>query len=466
VELNEAVLALARAIHADGPDGWRTATVKLRCTPSGQAGWSRYDNRGWIGGGPAMRALEQDLAKVLLADRPEVVYELVVRSTGEVRIAYSYDFDGPTIVRDKDFRLPGHPLPGSVPMPEAIRITDAPTDPAVLSRIAAKIGTTEGRGEDEILATERELGFRLPEELRALHRLGCADIGEFRLATLEELVEWRTDEDTQFGGWDDDEPLGLDPVPDVWPHGHVKRLCRNDWWLPFAVDDNWCHLAVDLDPAEHGRIGQVIWFDEHTEMSGYVADSVGGVLPPWTWPDDASRPAEAVLRGEPTPDPHIQRVNANQRGDIDLASFAVLPNLRDLRVNGAGRVRAAALPGLEALKIEAREFDLAPLAGHPDLWSLTLSGLRHPVDARTIATMTSLIRLDLSDVEVMNIEALAALPNLRVVTLDGDQWDRVDLPELAVAALGKGTLAQQLQWLDRYAPRAQNRELHLVEALI
>jgi hypothetical protein len=43
---------------------------------------------------------------------------------------------------------------------------------------------------------------------------------------------------------------------------------------------------------------------------------------------------------------------------------------------------------------------------------------------------------------------------------------RLDLPDLAVAALGTGTLAQQVQWLDRYAPRAENRELHLVEALI
>jgi cell wall assembly regulator SMI1 len=458
VELNEAVLALARSVADGAAEGWRTATIRMQCSPHGHSGRATTDNRGWIGG-----LEQQDLHDVLLKNHDHAVYELILRSTGELRFSHTHDLDTvgtPTVVRDKDFRLPGHPLSGSVPLPEHARITDAPTDPAVMARIP-KLG--DGRGEEDILAAERELGFRLPEDLRALHRNGHVKIEEFRLATLEELVEWRADENFQFGGWDDDNQLDLDPVPDVWPHGHVKRLCRNDWWLPFAADDNWRFLAVDLDPADHGRPGQVIWFNEHAEMRALVANSVESVLSPWTWSDDVVRDNELVLHGEPVPDPHIQRVNANQGGDIDLGSFAVLPALRDLRVNGAERVRAAALPGLEALRVQAREFDLAPLAGHPTLWSLRLAGLRHPVDARVIATMTALVRLDLSGVEVTNIEALNAMPNLKVVTLDGDQWDRVDLTDLAVAGLGPGTLAQQLAWLDRYAPLDRNRELHLVE---
>jgi cell wall assembly regulator SMI1 len=445
VELNEAVLALARAIHAGGPDGWRTATVSMRCSAGGQGGQAGYDNRAFLAGGPAMRNLQTALTAAVLDGRREALYELVVRSTGEVRLAYTYDVSGAIVVRDKDFRLPGHPLPGSIPLPERARITDAPTDPSVLVGLP-KIG--DGRSEDDILAAERELGCRLPEDLRALHRLGHATIEKFRLATLEELVEWRTDEDLQFGGWDDDEPLDLDPVPDVWPLGHVKRLCRNDWWLPFAVDDNWNYLAVDLDPADHGRPGQVLWFDEHTEMSGLVADSVASMLPPWTWPG-------------PRPEPPVQRLIVNGRDELDLAGP---PTLLDLRVNGAGRVRATALPGLEALHIEARESDLTALAGHPTLWSLRLSG--HEVDARLIATMTVLVRLDLAGVEVTNIEALNDLPSLKVVTLNDEQWSRVDLPNLAVAALGRADLAQRLAWLDRYDPLDRNRELHLVEALI
>lgn len=464
VELNEAVLALARAIHAGGPDGWRTATIAMRCTASGYSGRSGYDDSGVLGSGPALRVRQRDLATAVLAGRPDAVCEFVVRSTGEIRLAYTYDLgdEGATVVRGKKFRLPGHPLKGSIPLPEHARITDAPTDPAALARAPAG---GEGRSEDDIITTERELGFRLPEDLRALHRNGLTILGEFRLATLEELVKWRTSKKLRFGGWDDDKPLELGPVLDVWPHGHVKRLCRNDWWLPFAVDDDWRHLAVDLDPAERGRPGQVLWFDEHGEMAGLVADSVASLLPPWAWPDEASRPAELVLHGEPTPDLHIQRVNVNHRDEFDLGSLAVLPNLRDLRVNGAGVVRAVNLPGLEALKIDARELDLAPLAG-ATLWSLRLSGLRHPVDARVVATMTSLVRLDLSGVEVTNVEALDGLKNLKVVTLNGDQWSRVDLPKLAVAALGHGDLAQRVAWLNQRLPRPRNREVHQVEALI
>jgi cell wall assembly regulator SMI1 len=462
VELNEAVLALARSIHANGPEGWRTATVSMRCTEHGRSGQSGYDNRGWLS---VDSAAENDLTAALLKGASSAIYELVVRSTGEVRFAYTtasgVGTSGATVVRDKDFRLPGHPLPGSIPQPEHVRIGDAPTDPAVLARIP-KLG--DGRGEEDIRAAERELGFRLPEVLRALHVNGHTEIDRFMLATLEELVEWRGEDGPQFGGWDDDEPLDLDPVPDVWPHGHVKRLCRNDWWLPFGYGDNWDYLAVDFDPAENGRPGQVIWFNDNTEMSALVADSVESMLPPWTWSDDVVRVSDLVLSHEPTPDPHIQKVNANQGGDIDLASFAVLPNLRDLRVNQAGRVQATALPGLEALRIDAREFDLAPLTGHPTLWSLRLHGLQHPVDARVIATMTSLIRLDLAGVEVTNIEALQELPNLKVVTLNGEQWGGVDLPDLAVAVLGRAELAQRLAWLDRYDPLDRNRELHVFEA--
>ena len=462
MELNEAVLALARSIHANGPEGWRTATVSMRCTEHGRSGQSGYDNRGWLS---VDSAAENDLTAALLKGASSAIYELVVRSTGEVRFAYTtasgVGTSGATVFRDNDFRLPGHPLPGSIPRPEHVRIGDGPTDPAVLARIP-KVG--DGRSEEDILATERELGLRLPEVLRALHRNGHTEIDRFMLATLEELVEWRGEDGPQFGGWDDDEPLDLDPVLDVWPHGHVKRLCRNDWWLPFGYGDNWDYLAVDFDPAENGRPGQVIWFNDNTEMSALVADSVESMLPPWTWSDDVVRVSDLVLSHEPTPDPHIQKVNANQGGDIDLASFAVLPNLRDLRVNQAGRVQATALPGLEALRIDAREFDFAPLTGHPTLWSLRLHGLQHPVDARVIATMTSLIRLDLAGVEVTNIEALQELPNLKVVTLNGEQWGGVDLPDLAVAVLGRAELAQRLAWLDRYDPLDRNRELHVFEA--
>jgi hypothetical protein len=273
----------------------------------------------------------------------------------------------------------------------------------------------------------------------------------------------------------------FETVCEVWPYGHVKRLCRNDWWLVFAaMEDGVSHLAVDLDPGPAGRPGQVIWFDDTTNLGGYVAESVEGVLLPRIPPDEPVDPDEdkwsrwtcpSVPRYERgcgevldlTPEPSLQLLRMRAVAEVDMAALAVFPILRHLAVYEADRVVPANLPALEWLTVEAREFDLTPLTGNTTLWSLTLRGLDHPVDARGIATMTSLIRLDLSGVEVTHIEALADLPALRMVILNEEQWAQVDLPNLAVMVLGGGTLAERVAWLDRYDPLDQARGLHVIE---
>ncbi|QUQ62928.1 SMI1/KNR4 family protein [Kutzneria sp. CA-103260] len=457
MELGDAVQALVSHVHANGPTGWRTATMFYRCARSGWSGQSRYDN-GWMSGA---RDLCQNVADALLAKADHAVYELIVRSTGEFRFSHTHDLDrtpSPFIVRDKDFWLPGHPLPGSVPMPDHAEVTDAPTDPGVLA------GVGDGHSEAEILATEQELGARLPEALRALYRVGHPGLGDYRLGSLDELVEWHAGDDFTFGGWDhEDGPTASGTVPELRPYGHVKRLCRNDWWLPFAVSEDWEFLAVDLDPAPAGQPGQVLRFDENTEIAGYVADSVERLLSPWTSPDEPEPKRIANGTLDLTPAPDLQLLRTNAVAEVDMAALTVFPMLRELTVTGADRVLAADLPSLEALDLNAREFDPTPLAGTTALWSLSLRGLEHPVDARVIATISSLIRLDLSGVEVTNIEALADLPALRMLTLDKDRWTRVNLPNLAILGLDGGTLAERVAWLDRYDPLDRARGLHVLE---
>ncbi len=466
MDLGEAVHALAREIHEYSPEGRTMFT-------------------GWRGSVQLAGELtpEQWLSNILRANGTQGCYELVVRPSGEFRFTHTHDLDRtlPTIiVRDKDFWVPGHPTPGDIPQPEHTKVTDAPTDPAVLARLTERFGAGEGNSEAEILAAERELGLRLPEALRALYRIGHTDLGDHQRWSLAELVDWHTGIPV-FGSWDLEQgPTVFETVSEVRPYGHVKRLCRNDWWLVFAaMEDGVSHLAVDLDPGPAGRPGQVIWFDDTTNLGGYVAESVEGVLLPWAPPgepstveDDVSpwmcpagsryeRNCGKVL--DLTPDPSLQLLRARAGAEVDMAELAVFPILRHLDVFEADRVVPANLPALEWLGVEAREFDLTPLAGNTTLWSLSLHGLERPVDARVIATLTSLIRLDLSDVEVTNIEALAELPALRMLVLNEEQWTRVDLPNLAVMVLGGGTLAERMAWLDRYDPLDQARGLHVIE---
>jgi cell wall assembly regulator SMI1 len=469
MDLGEAVHALAREIHEYSPEG---RTVFTACRSNG-------GNIRWAG----ELTPEQWLTQALLDEGPSVVYELVVRPSGEFRFTHTHDLDRtlPTIiVRDKDFWVPGHPTPGDIPQPEHTKVTDAPTDPAVLARLIERFGAGEGNSEVEILAAERELGLRLPEALRALYRIGHTDLGDHRLWSLEELVDWHTGVPV-FGSWDLEQGSTVfETVCDVWPYGHVKRLCRNDWWLVFAaMEDGVSHLAVDLDPGPAGRPGQVIWFDDTTNLGGYVAESVEGALVPSLPPDEPITVEEdvspwmcpAVPRYERgcgkvldlTPDPSLQLLRVRAVAEVDMAELAVFPILRHLDVREADRVVPANLPALEWLTVEAREFDPTPLAGNATLWSLSLHGLDRPVDARVIATMASLIRLDLSDVEVTDIEALAELPALRMLVLNEDQWAQVELPNLAVMVLGGGTLAERMAWLDRYDPLDQARELHVIE---
>jgi hypothetical protein len=130
MDLGEAVQALAREIHEQSPEG-RTVL------------------RGWRGGPQYAGELppEDQLRNILTANGPQNCYELVVRPNGEFRFTHTHDLDRtlPTIiVRDKDFWVPGHPRPGDIPQPEHTKVTDAPTDPAVLARLTERFGAGEG----------------------------------------------------------------------------------------------------------------------------------------------------------------------------------------------------------------------------------------------------------------------------------------------------------------------------------
>jgi cell wall assembly regulator SMI1 len=106
-----------------------------------------------------------------------------------------------------------------------------------------------GVDDDDIQEIEAELGYQLPEDVRASLRLhngtidGFADI--WRLLTIDEIA------------------------------GEQKRLSlgysmKRPYWIPLASDGCGDFLCVDVEQGE--QLGQIIHFD-HETVSSWVAPS-------------------------------------------------------------------------------------------------------------------------------------------------------------------------------------------------
>lgn len=346
-----------------------------------------------------------------------------------------------------------------------------PTDAAVLAEVRKLISDfTErhtalhgrpprwapGHSEDEIAAIERRLGVRLPEDLRALYRTIRDDgaesglLGRLSPTSLDTMVEWHADTGPITFPADiglfADEPV----VFETDPPGHVQRVAGNDRWLTFASDHAMNFAAVDLDPAEQGRYGQIVKHGRDVgEAVEYLAPSITHILyavlaapldadewvTPGIWATPGHRwltdlgeasPADAVAA---LPNPStIQSAHLRRADRVRLADLAGLPNLRSIRVYDVRRqaqyidlTLPTGLP-IEHVKATAAQFEPEQLAGAPHLSYLTLAGNPDPVPIAALASVPNLLRLDLARAAVTDIAALTDFPALRVLTLDFEQW--------------------------------------------
>lgn len=467
---------------------------------------------GTPGGYELLQVLQQVDSRLRAAgdDRP-LVAELRIGDSGEVEFRHTFELDSVSparLVLDAAYRHPHHPWPG-MRAPAGVAFTDRPTNPAVLETvgklvddfvalytsikgIAPNFGA--GYSEGEILAAETAIGMRLPEEVRALYRTVHDDLAEQgllgaqSLMPLDAVVSEYLEGVPGSYGWDDD-LFAVNPVVfEAYPSGRIRRVSRSDFWVTIASDRSmdWC--AVDLDPAPLGTVGQLLEYGRNIiGPVGYVAESVAVVMRQVV---DALRagayndedPDSPYLTTTPRigaadPAPYkqvhtvhdrsvaatvaeleaaldVQELYLNAGAVINLAELAPLHNLRVVSVNRAGTARLA-LPHhvpTEALSVDATAVDLAPLAGHPTLWKLTLKGLAAPVTIEPLTTLPALAHLDLSAVEVTDLARVAALPHLKVLELNTKQWqylrDHNAVPTtLAAAVLGENTqLAEAIDW--------------------
>lgn len=406
--------------------------------------------------------------------------------------------DPARLILDPGFRLPEEPR-HAAPEPEI----GPPTDPVVLAevrelvaefiaRYTEIVGTPpplgEGCSEEDLLAAERAIGLRLPDDLRALYRVVEWDphetglLGRQKLLPLAGLAEDMAYHPDGLPVLDDDAFAVFPVVLEPEPRGHVRRARRSRRWLNIAGDMACNDCALDLDPGPLGRRGQLIEHgrDFHDHV-GYVAPSVidllrqvvaalragdhqvsGGYLIPGDGIGssavsrateirrvDGGDPAEALAAGEAPEATQSLILHGVDR--LDLALLAARPNLRSVTVTG-NDVRGTLPHGLpvEALSVRADTVDLTGLHGHPALWSLEVTGA---VDITPLAGL-GIVRLDLSGAEAAGLEILAGLPTLRVLTLNAAQWwslrDEDALPTgLAAASMpGNYRLADVLGWAE------------------
>lgn len=136
----------------------------------------------------------------------------------------------------------------------------------------ADFSLNKGASEADFADLEKVLGYPLPEDFKELYRIADGEVAyegvlmgeewlpiERIISTYEvwkELYEDGTFED------DDGTPFDCDPE-DVC----IKSdLWWNPKWIPLTSDGCGNEKMIDLDPTEHGTVGQIIqmWHDDPT----------------------------------------------------------------------------------------------------------------------------------------------------------------------------------------------------------
>jgi len=142
--------------------------------------------------------------------------------------------------------------------------------PAAAAELELSFELNAGASEADFAELEQTLGYALPEEFKELYRVanGETDIGAVfageEWLSIERIIDeydiWQAlHADGSFQN-DDGSDFGCQPEdagikPDFW---------WNPKWIPLTADGSGNSKMIDLDPAEQGRVGQIIqmWHDD------------------------------------------------------------------------------------------------------------------------------------------------------------------------------------------------------------
>jgi cell wall assembly regulator SMI1 len=195
-----------------------------------------------------------------------------------------------------------------------------------LSAHAPKIlrNLNAGAGDSEIVAAERALGQKMPQEWRDLYRAhdgmntdqntGSLFFG-MQFLPLERVLREQTNNDVKGA-----KPL---PVRAADPGIRLADM-HNPKWIAFAHDCGNTLLRVDLDPGEGGRVGQVIFTDHADDTVIVLAPSLPAFLAEFAGDLEAGRyflDKDALADGNEF---------LNCKAEIDVVNWSFSPRWKHL----------------------------------------------------------------------------------------------------------------------------------------
>lgn len=141
---------------------------------------------------------------------------------------------------------------------------------------AGTLTLSPGASEEEITAFEREVGFRLPDDLRASFALHNGSEDTFllwhgELLSLEQILRQRR----EYLRWQEQDGWG---VGKQYETEDVEEPIKPIWWSPLRLpltDNSGDHGIADFDPAEGGQRGQIIEHSHETGPSRVLARTFG-----------------------------------------------------------------------------------------------------------------------------------------------------------------------------------------------
>ncbi|MDX3231508.1 SMI1/KNR4 family protein [Streptomyces sp. ME19-01-6] len=297
---------------------------------------------------------------------------------------------------------------------------------------------------EEIEDYERKLGVPLPDDLRALYAVADGDGGDdgSRLfdrhiwLDLDQLVSFRH-ADHWWAAGDTWQYHRLGSVrSDGLPRATVRSSADRPGWIVFADSTGGDFLAVDMDPAEGGRPGQVIRVGlHHDDGPVYVADSVTELL---------RLELAALERGDYRCDA------ASEQLWIDAGLRELPGDTAEDADGGTEGSGAAAEPPVHHADVTC-DAELSPLAGDPTLAAVTVRSAE-PVSLAPLRDCPRLYGLDLSRAAVRDLEVAALIPGLRYLAMRPEQWrDLIERagppPALAAAVLADASSPETLaEW--------------------